>query len=101
MTIEALAASMRHAFIERKGATIGGGKFTPEELKEGAQALKSAHGTRHYTLALTDMGCEQEEHATEDARSAFLEAKDNTEDDWYCLDVTASGDIDFYLADVG
>jgi hypothetical protein len=39
MTIATLAASMRHAFIERKGATIGGGKFTPEELKEGAAAL--------------------------------------------------------------
>ena len=41
MTIETLAANMRRAFIERKGATIGGGKFTPEELKEGAIALRA------------------------------------------------------------
>lgn len=39
MTIETLAANMRRAFIDRKGATIGGGRFTPEELKEGAAAL--------------------------------------------------------------
>jgi len=39
--IQTLAANMRNAFIERKGATIGGGKFTPEELKAGAIALKA------------------------------------------------------------
>ena len=39
-----LAANMRNAFIERKGATIGGGKFTPEELKDGAFALNAVPG---------------------------------------------------------
>jgi len=39
--INTLAANMRNAFIERKGATIGGGKFTPEELKAGAVALNA------------------------------------------------------------
>lgn len=36
-----LAANMRNAFIERKGATIGGGQFTPEELRDGAIALRA------------------------------------------------------------
>lgn len=39
--IQTLAANMRAAFIDRKGATIGGGKFTPEELRDGAVALKA------------------------------------------------------------
>jgi hypothetical protein len=39
MATKTLAANMRRCFIDRKGATIGGGKFTPEELKEGAIAL--------------------------------------------------------------
>ena len=36
-----LAANMRNAFVERKGATIGGGQFTPEELRDGAIALRA------------------------------------------------------------
>ena len=39
--IQTLAANMLNAFVERKGATIGGGKFTPEELRDGAIALKA------------------------------------------------------------
>lgn len=37
--IATLAANMRIAFINRKSAKIGGGIFTPEELKAGAIAL--------------------------------------------------------------
>lgn len=36
-----LAANMRNAFVERRHATIGGGKFTPEELRDGAIALSA------------------------------------------------------------
>jgi hypothetical protein len=36
-----LAANMRNALVERKGATIGGGEFTPEELRDGAIALRA------------------------------------------------------------
>ena len=39
--IETLAASMRHAFLERQHTHIGGGEFTPEELRDGAIALKA------------------------------------------------------------
>lgn len=39
--VTTLAANMRNAFVERKGATIGGGKFTPEELRDGAIALQA------------------------------------------------------------
>jgi hypothetical protein len=39
--IETLAASMRHAFLERQHTYIGGGEFTPEELLDGAIALKA------------------------------------------------------------
>ena len=41
MTIQTLAANMRSAFIDRKSAKIGGGIFTPEELKDGAIALNA------------------------------------------------------------
>ncbi len=41
MSIETLAANMHAAFLDRNGATIGGGEFTPEELKEGAIALSA------------------------------------------------------------
>ena len=50
-----LAANMRNAFIERKGATIGGGKFTPEELKDGAFALKAVPDLLAALEALTGM----------------------------------------------
>lgn len=36
-----LAANMRNAFVERRHATIGGGQFTPEELRDGAIALNA------------------------------------------------------------
>lgn len=36
-----LAANMRNAFVERTSATIGGGEFTPEELRDGAIALRA------------------------------------------------------------
>ena len=36
-----LAANMRNAFVERRHATIGGGQFTPEELRDGAIALSA------------------------------------------------------------
>ncbi len=39
--IYTLAANMRNAFVSRKGASIGGGKFTPEELKAGAIAINA------------------------------------------------------------
>lgn len=39
--ISTLAANMRNAFIERKDAKIGGGVFSPEELRGGAIALKA------------------------------------------------------------
>jgi hypothetical protein len=41
MAIKTLAANMRNAFVERKSAKIGGGIFTPEELKDGAIALNA------------------------------------------------------------
>lgn len=40
-SIETLAASMRHAFLERQHTHIGGGEFTPKELRDGAIALKA------------------------------------------------------------
>ena len=56
---------------------------------------------RLYTLALTDMGCEQEEHDSEDARNLFLSKQSSFEDDWYCLDVREDFSVDFYLATTG
>lgn len=56
---------------------------------------------RRYTLALTDAGCEQEEHDTEEARNLFLSKQDATFDDWYCLDVYENLSVDFYLAATG
>ena len=37
-----VAANMRHAFIDRRGAKIGGGNFTPEELRDAAILLNAA-----------------------------------------------------------
>jgi len=39
--IYTLAANMRNAFVERKSATIGGGEFTPEELRAGSIAIRA------------------------------------------------------------
>lgn len=38
-TLETLAANMRHAALNRESVTIGGGVFSPDELKAGADAL--------------------------------------------------------------
>ena len=39
--ISTLAANMRFAIKRNEGATIGGGLFSPVELKDGADALGS------------------------------------------------------------
>lgn len=39
--IKTLAANMHSAFIDGENAVIGGGIFTPQELKDGALALKA------------------------------------------------------------
>ncbi len=40
--VETIAANMRRAFIDRKSAKIGGGLFTPEELRDAAFVLRAA-----------------------------------------------------------
>ena len=39
--IKILATNMRLAFINRESVTIGVGRFTPEELRDGGIALKA------------------------------------------------------------
>jgi len=73
VSIETLAANMRSAFLDRKGATIGGGEFTPEELKEGAIALSAfpdlltALQSCHRTLRKQDYDMTQIDAAIEKA----------------------------------
>lgn len=54
---------------------------------------------RYYTLALTDMGCEQQEFPTDAERQHWLNTQDATFDDFYCLDVQPDGSVEFFLAD--
>jgi hypothetical protein len=56
---------------------------------------------RYYSLSLTANGPEQHEFKTEDERSTYHEQQDATYDDWFCLDVDAEGNVNFYLAITG
>lgn len=44
MSIETMIANLRNAAWTKKGATIGGGKFSPDECKAAADALASPAG---------------------------------------------------------
>lgn len=58
MSIKTLAANMRSAFIDGKSAKIGGGIFTPEELKDGAIAL-NAFPDLLYIASWIEKECEE------------------------------------------